>query len=174
MRKLYYILLFLITLPGIILAEDTEVYLLGTGDKIEIRVYGQEDLSIITLLGNSGKINYPFLGELKVVGLTVKQVEELIDKGLRGDYFVRPNVYAQVIEYRSFYIHGEVKKPGGYPYQPGLTVNQAVALAGGLTERASRDKIFLFKEGSKADQINVPISHRIYAGDTITIEQRFF
>ena len=83
-------------------------------------------------------------------------------------------MYAQVVEYRPFYIHGEVKNPGGYPYQPGMTINQAVALAGGLTERASREKIFLFKEGNKAQQLQATLGSNVSAGDTITIEQRFF
>jgi polysaccharide export outer membrane protein len=79
-----------------------------------------------------------------------------------------------MVEYRPFYIHGEVKKPGGYPYQPGMTVNQAIALAGGLTERASQDKIAISREGSKVDSERGSINSAILAGDTITIEQRFF
>ncbi len=155
-------------------AAEANQYILGPGDKIEIKVFGQDDLSIITLLGNSGKINYPFLGELKIVGLTVKQVEGIIKKGLKGPYLVNPNVYTNVLEYRPFYIHGEVNNPGGYPYQPGLTVNQAVALAGGLTERASENKIFLYKEDNKNKRINASLSSQINAGDTITIDQSIF
>ncbi|EDM64730.1 putative polysaccharide export-related protein, partial [Moritella sp. PE36] len=99
---------------------------------------------------------------------------KLIYKGLKGDYLVNPNVYVHVVEYRPFYIHGEVQKPGGYPYQPGLTVNQAIALAGGLTERASKDKIYLFKEKNKNKQINASLTYKVNAGDTILIKQRFF
>jgi hypothetical protein len=73
-----------------------------------------------------------------------------------------------------FYIHGEVKQPGGYPYQPGMTVNQAVALAGGFTERASQEKIAISREGSKVESERGTINSVIQAGDTITIEQRFF
>lgn len=148
-------------------------YVLGPGDKIEIKVYGQEDLTVESLLGNSGKINYPFLGEVKVSGLTIKQLEALIVKGLKGDYLIQPNVNAQVLEYRPFYIRGEVKKPGGYPYQPGMTVNQAIALAGGLTERASKDKVYLYKEGSN-DSVKAMLKTTVFAGDTVDIEQRFF
>ena len=70
--------------------------------------------------------------------------------------------------------YGEVKKPGGYPYQPGMTVNQAIALAGGMTERASREKILISREGHKSQSENGSLNSRILAGDTITIEQRFF
>ncbi|TMP71814.1 polysaccharide biosynthesis/export family protein [Pseudoalteromonas sp. S1608] len=155
-------------------ANDSQNYILGAGDKIEIKVFGQPDLDVTSLLGNSGDINYPFLGKVKLVGLTVAQVEQTISEGLQPDYLVNPNVYAQVVEYRPFYIHGEVKKPGGYPYQPAMTVNQAIALAGGLTERASVDKIFIFKEQTKQQQQKGSLNSQIAAGDTIKIEQRLF
>jgi len=156
------------------LSYAQDVYILGAGDKIAIKVFGQEDLSIESFLGNSGSVNYPFLGEVKVAGLSIKQVELAITQGLKGDYLVDPNVYVQVIEYRPFYIHGEVKKPGGYPYQPGMTINQAVALAGGLTDRADKDKISLYKEADKKLKQHASLEHNVSAGDTITIEQRFF
>jgi len=151
-----------------------DVYILGSGDKIAIKVFGQDDLSIESFLGNSGNVNYPFLGEVKVSGLSIKQVELAITQGLKGDYLVNPNVYVQVLEYRPFYIHGEVKKPGGYPYQPGMTINQAVALAGGLTDRADKDKISLYKEADKKLKQHASLEHNVNAGDTITIDQRFF
>jgi len=170
------ITLSIITILSLISASTfaQESYILGAGDKVAIQVFGQGDLSIETLLGNSGKINYPFLGEITVSGLTIKQVEQLIELGLKGDYLVSPNVNVQVVEYRPFYIHGEVKKPGGYPYHPGMTVNQAVALAGGLTERADDNKISLFKEGDKSNKQKSSLNYKVNAGDTITIEQRFF
>lgn len=172
MKKLYLCLLILLSVATQSVAQD--VYVLGAGDKVAIKVFGQDDLSIETLLGNSGKINYPFLGEITVAGMSITDVEQYITKGLKGDYLINPNVYVHVVEYRPFYIHGEVKKPGGYPYQPGMTVNQAVALAGGLTERASKEKIFLSQEGNKAQHISASLGHVVNAGDTITIEQRFF
>lgn len=155
-------------------AKAQEQYLLGPGDVIIIKVYGQEDLELQTRLTDSGTINYPFLGELQLTGMSIKQVEDVIYQGLKGDYLVEPNVFVGMVEYRPFYIHGEVKLPGGYPYQPGMTVNQAIALAGGLTERASRDKILISREGQKNQHENGNLNSRILAGDTITIEQRFF
>lgn len=155
-------------------AKAQEQYLLGPGDVIIIKVYGQEDLELQTRLTDSGTINYPFLGELQLTGMSIKQVENVIYQGLKGDYLVEPNVFVGMVEYRPFYIHGEVKLPGGYPYQPGMTVNQAIALAGGLTERASREKILISREGQKNQHENGNLNSRILAGDTITIEQRFF
>lgn len=155
-------------------AHATQDYVLGPGDQVEIKVFGQPDLEVIALLGNNGEVSYPFLGKIKLAGLSTTQVENLITQGLKPDYLVNPNVYVQVTEYRPFYIHGEVKNPGAYPYQPAMTVNQAVALAGGLTERASLDKIYIFKEQTKEQQMNGNLNSQIAAGDTIKIEQRLF
>jgi len=171
MKSIFFCILWLL-IQTPVLAKGS--YILGPGDKVEIKVFGQKNLTVETLLSNSGQINYPFFGEIKVTGLTVKQVEQLIYNGLKGDYLVNPNVYVHVVEYRPFYIHGEVNKPGGYSYQPGLTVNQAIALAGGLTERASKQKIYLFKEKNKNTQINASLTYKVNAGDTILIKQRFF
>ena len=99
-------------------------YQLGSGDKINISVFGENDLSLEVRLPDVGTINYPFLGEVKLVGLTAAEVEQLIYTGLKGDYLINPSVSVTITEYRPFFIDGEVKRPGGYPYQPGLTVNK--------------------------------------------------
>ena len=150
-------------------------YQLGSGDKVSISVFGQEELSMEVRLPDVGTINYPFLGELKLVGLTAAEVEQLIHNGLLGDYLVNPSVSVSIVEYRPFFIDGEVKRPGGYPYQPGLTVNKAAALAGGYTERAARDKIVIVRESSnQTRELTVTVSDMIQPGDIITINQRFF
>ena len=168
------LVIFALSWSSRVYAQDDSAYLLGPGDKIIIQVYGEEELKIETQLTDSGKINYPFLGEVMAKGLSIKQLESRIYNGLKGDYFVEPNVFVGMVEYRPFFIHGEVKLPGGYPYQPGMTVNQAVALAGGLTERASKEKIFITREANKSKQENANLNTKVNAGDTITIEQRFF
>ncbi len=150
-------------------------YRLGVGDKISISVFGQKDLSMETRLPDIGKINYPFLGELELVGLTLSEVEKLIYQGLKGDYLVNPSVAVTIVEYRPFFIDGEVKQPGGYPYQPGLSVNKAAALAGGYTERASRSDIqILRQQNGKQVKLEVSVSELIQPGDVITVQQRFF
>lgn len=172
MRILYILASLLFS--SLVLAQSGENYRLGPGDSIEIKVYGEEELDLSTQLTDSGIINYPFLGALRLSGLTLKEVEVLIHDGLKGDYLITPNVYVGIVTYRPFYIHGEVKKPGAYPYQPGMTVNQAVALAGGLTERASKEGVNLSREGNKLQQETGTLNSRVFAGDTITIQQRFF
>ncbi|ENN98689.1 MULTISPECIES: polysaccharide biosynthesis/export family protein [Pseudoalteromonas] len=168
----FFLLLFLFC--SVSLAQSEKSYVLGAGDKVEIKVFGQPDLEVTALLGNSGEVNYPFLGKVTLSGLNISEVEQVIANGLRPDYLVNPNVYVQVVQYRPFYIHGEVKSPGAYPYQPAMTVNQAIALAGGLTERASTEKIFIYKEQTKQQQQKGNLNSKIAAGDTIKIEQRLF
>ncbi|WP_394174013.1 polysaccharide biosynthesis/export family protein [Thalassotalea litorea] len=154
---------------------QVQEYRIDSGDKIAIEVYGEPELSRELLLNDSGKINYPFLGEITIQGLTLYQVEQAIHQGLKGDYLINPNVSVSIITYRPFFIDGEVKKPGGYPYQPGLTVAKAAALAGGFTERASLDKIYIVKSGVD-DKRPQPIDQHtlIGPGDIISIKQSFF
>ena len=135
----FFVICFLF-LSNVVAAQEGNLsmsqYQLGSGDRIQISVFGQDDLSMEVRLPDVGTINYPFLGEIKLVGLTAAQVEQLIYDGLLGDYLVNPSVSVAIVEYRPFFIDGEVKRPGGYAYQPGLSVNKAAALAGGYTERS--------------------------------------
>ncbi len=172
MKNWWVVLLALLCFTAV--ANEAENYKLGAGDVIVIQVFGEDELKLETQLTDSGTVNYPFLGTIKVVGMSIKELEQHVYNGLKPDYFVEPNVFVGIVQYRPFYIHGEVKKPGGYPYQPGMTVNQAIALAGGLTERASKEKIEISREGDKNNTQTGTLNTKISAGDTITIEQRFF
>lgn len=155
------------------LANDE--YRLDAGDTISIAVFGEPELGKQTLLSDSGKITYPFLGELTVRGLTVVELERAIHDGLKGDYLVNPNVSVAIVIYRPFFIDGEVKKDGAYPYQPGLTVAKAITLAGGLTERASTDKIYLIRSNDKTNTlVPVQLNDKVGPGDVINIKQSFF
>jgi len=150
-------------------------YILGSGDVVLITVFGQDDLTVETRVSNVGSIRYPFLGDIRLLGKSVNQVELLIDKGLRGDYLVNPSVSVTVLEYRPFFINGEVERPGGYPYQPGLTVEKAAALAGGYTERASKNNINIKRSlGGEEQEIQATAGVVIMPGDIITVPQRFF
>ena len=152
------ILSFLLMLPWIAAVADTDndevkkltqTYRLAPSDKISIRVFNEENLSLETTLGNSGIISYPLLGELKITGLTLNEVEDLITRKLKGPYLLNPKVTVTMVQYRSFFVNGEVARPGGYPYQPGLTVRKAIALAGGLSENASKEKLSIVRETDK-------------------------
>ncbi|MGA0266474.1 MAG: polysaccharide biosynthesis/export family protein [Lysobacterales bacterium] len=152
-----------------------EAYRLGPGDVINVQVFGEDDLTRELKLGEDGRINYAFVGQIRLQGMTLLEVEQEITDKLKGDYLVNPQVSVTMAEYRPFFISGEVKSPGGFPYQPGLTVSRAIALAGGLTERASERKIFLVSEGTgEQDRRRVDLDAPVNPGDAITVEASFF
>ena len=91
-----------------------------------------------------------------------------------GDYLKKPDITITIVEYRQFYVNGEVDKPGGYSYREGMTVQRAITLAGGFTERASRNNIKLVREGSNGAAINADFSTPVEPGDVITVEESFF
>jgi protein involved in polysaccharide export with SLBB domain len=156
-------------------AEDSQ-YSLGAGDLIRVTVFEEEDLSFDQLLvGDRGVISYPFLDELKVEGQTTKQLEQQIINGLIGDYLIDPKVTVSIIEYRNFYVNGEVETPGGFPFKPGLSVRKAISLAGGLTDRASKGNIFIVHDNDDEKTANrVTLNSPVKPGDSITVEQSFF
>lgn len=155
-------------------ASETD-YVLGAGDQIEIRVYGHADLTTKATLGSDGKMTFQFIGELQAQGLTINQLSTHIKEGLADGYIVNPLVSINILKYRNFYIQGEVDRPGGYPYEPGINISKAIALAGGLTDRGSKEKIDLLPHGNEGEkQTSVDLSTVVNAGDIIVIGQRFF
>lgn len=149
-------------------------YELGVGDAIKIDVFGEPDLSLEFKLSDAGTISYPFLGELIVKGLTVGGLETKIFNDLNNDYLINPKVSVRIIEYRQFYINGEVKKPGSYPYLPGLTVRKAVSIAGGFTDYASKNKIGLMRDKTPDEESIVNQDALVMPGDIINIKESFF
>ena len=97
---------------------DSRQYLLGTGDMVRIQVYNEEDLYLEARVSDTGTISYPFLGELQVKGISLAKLEVLITSRLKGDYLINPKVSIDMIEYRQFYVNGEIEDAGGFPYQP--------------------------------------------------------
>ncbi|MDC5819323.1 MULTISPECIES: polysaccharide biosynthesis/export family protein [Vibrio oreintalis group] len=168
-------LLFFISLSVAQAKSFEDTYVIGAGDKIQISVYGESDLSIDELyISNSGKFEYPYLGQLSALNKTPESLKNEIINGLKGDYLISPKVRVSVVGFRSIYVNGEVKKPGGYEYQPGLTVDKAIALAGGFTDRAAKDKVYITQSGSEEIKNKVRLSKKIMPGDIIVIEQSFF
>lgn len=156
-------------------ADTAKSYRLGPGDRIVIVVYGEEDLSMDVMLDDTGVIEYPFLGPLQVDGLTVSELGKLLIEGLKGPYLVDPDITVSVKQYRSIYISGEVEKPGAYAYEPGMTIEKAVAIAGGFTERASRNKIDVKRANDPTGQTQrYEITESVRPGDIITVRQSFF
>jgi polysaccharide export outer membrane protein len=151
-------------------------YPLGAGDVISIRVFGEDDLTKEKIrLTDAGTIFYPVVGEFRVLGLTLGELERAIDERLRGRILVNPRVSVEINEYRPFYINGMVHRPGAYPFQPGLTVRKAASLAGGFRERASRSRIFLISEKDLTKTpLRVDLDAPVGPGDIVTVEESFF
>jgi len=157
-------------------SAHSQEYQIGVGDVLSISVFEEEDLSLKEVRVNgAGAISLPLIGEIKARGLTSRQLEELITHLLLDGYLVKPKVTVAILHYRMFYVHGQVKKPGGYPYVEGLTVQKAIALAGGFTERASESKIQLVLEGRSKDKPEmVNISSTVDPGDVIIVGESLF
>lgn len=151
-------------------------YRLGAGDVITVQVLGEDDLKREKIrLSDAATLSYPILGEIRLLGKTVGELEILIRDGLLGRYLLNPQVTVTINEYRSFFINGQVERPGGYAFIPGLTVRKAVSLAGGFKERASKEKIFVIREDDpKQTPQRVDLNASLNPGDIITIEESFF
>ena len=107
--------------------------------------------------------------------MTVGALEQYIAKGLKGRYLLNPQVNVSIDEYRNFFVNGMVERPGGYPFQPGLTVRKAISLAGGFKERASREKINIIRDDDATQTPrHVDLNAAILPGDILTIEESFF
>ena len=151
-------------------------YRLSSGDVISIRVLGEEDLRKEKIrLTEAGTVSLPALGEVRALGLTTGDLERIITDGLRGPYLVNPKVSVSIDEYRPFYINGMVERPGGYPFQPGLTVRKAASLAGGFRERASLGSIFIIRERDPSQKSQkADLNTLIQPGDIVTVDESFF
>jgi polysaccharide export outer membrane protein len=155
--------------------DEIDDYQISADDQISIIVFNETDLGVnkVRVSGN-GTISMPLLGQVAIEGHTVTEVEQKITTLLLDGYLKKPNVTVTITEYRPFYINGEVKKPGSYPYKKNLTIEKAVALAGGFTERASRSTISLVSEKDKKLVKSVVLNDKINPGDVITISESFF
>jgi len=165
----------LVSVAPVSFAAEKERYRIGAGDLLAIKVFGEEDLSLKEIrVGTNATISFPLLGEVSVRNMTAKEFEEKLVRLLKDGYLKKPVVTVSVIEYRLFYINGEVKKPGGYNFVNGLTVQKAVALAGGFTERASKDKITIESETEPGKVKKANLNNTVKPGDVITVDESFF
>lgn len=150
-------------------------YHLGTGDKLRVNVYGEDDLSGEFLVDGSGQVQLPLIGQVKAASLTIHEFVAEVTAALQTGYLKDPKVSVEVENYRPFYIMGEVNKPGEYPYESGLTILGAVALAGGYTYRADDSDVYIRHTGS-TKEVTVPADHtaKIAPGDIVRVPERIF
>ena len=150
-------------------------YRLGAGDRVRVTVFGQEDLSGTFQVDGEGKVALPLIGNVQAGGLSAGDFEKTIVGALKPDYLQDPRVSVEVMTYRPFYIVGEVNNPGNYPYTNGMTVINAVAMAGGFTYRA-RENDFEIKRSGKPSQDAEEANQEtlVHPGDVITVPERWF
>jgi polysaccharide biosynthesis/export protein len=150
-------------------------YHLDAGDKLRVVVYGQEGLTNTYAIDAGGAITMPLIGAVPARGRTPAGLATEIAAKLRNGYIREPSVAVEVETYRPFFILGEVAAPGQYPYVPNMSVESAVAIAGGFSPRAKRDSVTLtHTEASGAGRFIVPLGTPIGPGDTILVGERWF
>ncbi len=152
-----------------------KAYTLDTGDRLRVFVYGQPNLSRIYAVDQAGNISIPLIGNVRSRALTTVQLEGAIRGRLSQGLVRDPQVTVDVQQNRPFFILGEVRLPGQYPYVTGMTVEMAVAIAGGYGERANERKARLTRRsGAYNDVIDVPPDAELEPGDTLYVYERFF
>ena len=155
-------------------ATDAQ-YRISAGDKLNIVVFGQEDVSGEFQVDGGGNITMPLLGQVAAAGRTVTQLQSEITAALDKDYIVNPRVSIEVLNYRPFYILGQVNSPGSYPYVSGMDVRQAIAIAGGFTRRARTSSVTVIRQTAKGSvEIDAKPDAPVLPGDTIEVERRLF
>lgn len=154
-------------------APSLQGYKFGPGDAIKISVYQELDLSVTAEISQQGFIDMPLLGSIKLTGHTQQSAKEYLERRLRDGYLVSPSVSITVDSYRPFFIYGEVRNPGSYDYQPDITLEQAIALSGGLLDRASRSAWHIQRGADKAT-FKAAADTIILPGDVIKIDKSFF
>jgi polysaccharide biosynthesis/export protein len=156
-------------------AETDGPYLLDTADRLRIFVYGQPNLSRQYIVDHEGKIAVPLIGEVSARGKTTSELQGMIRSRLGAQFVKDPQVTVDVQQNRPFFIYGEVKTGGQYPYISGMTVETAIAIAGGYTERASERKFRITRRvNGFVEQIEAPNDYVVRPGDTVYVFERFF
>lgn len=156
-------------------AQGTDIYRLGPGDEIRITVFGHPDLSGEYEVDGMGRLALPLIQEVIADGLTLRKLEQVITDKLKPDFLINPKVSVDVLNYRPFYIIGEVKKPGSYAYVNGMTIVNAIAIAGGYTYRAKENDVLIIRAGDVTRE-KKSADHNVVVlpGDVIEVPERFF
>ncbi len=156
-------------------AQVNSAYTLGSSDRLRVTVFGHPDLSGEFEVDGTGQISLPLIGQKKAEGLSTSMLEQSITQTLASGYILDPRVSVEVINYRPFYILGEVGKPGEYPYTNGLTVQNAVAAAGGFSYRANKRTVYIKSMDSDREiAYELTPGTVVKPGDTLRIGERIF
>jgi polysaccharide biosynthesis/export protein len=158
-----------------VMPADVGPYTLDSGDKLRIVVFGQDTLSNTYAVDANGNVSMPLIGQVSARGLTTAQLSGAIAGRLKANFIRDPSVAVEIETYRPFFILGEVTYPGQYPYVANMTVETAIAIAGGFTPRATKDTVTLTRkiDGVPA-RFKLPLNYPIRPGDTLTVGERWF
>lgn len=150
-------------------------YILGVGDSLRISTFAEPELTNEFEVNSEGEISFPLIGEIKASGLSVVEFKDALVAALQDGYLVNPQVSIELLELRPFYITGEVSEPGSYEFVAGMTVINAVILAGGYTRRANQKTIEVRRRvGDDTKKLDLKEDSPIFPGDTIRVKERFF
>jgi polysaccharide export outer membrane protein len=150
-------------------------YRLGPGDRLSVVVFGQDDLSGELAVDGQGRISMPLIGQVQAQNRTVNELQQIVTDMLSEEYLIDPRISVEVTNYRPFYIYGQVNKPGSYPYVSGMTVRQAIALAGGYTRRASEEPVSITRTTpDELLDLEGYLKTVVLPGDTIEVFRRLF
>lgn len=150
-------------------------YRVGAGDRLSVRVIGEQDLTGEYIVDATGVMSMPYVQSVPVAGLNTGQIERLIERKLKAGYLRDPKVSVQAINLRPFYIMGEVTTGGSFPYQPGITVQNAIAIAGGYGTRADKGVVLITRKSANGTKtFKVPVTTQVYPGDIVFVRERWF
>jgi len=161
--------------PQAMEAVDVTAYQLGPGDRISISVFNQDDLSGNYALDGKGRFSMPLIGSVDASDLTSAELEALLISKFKPDYLVNPRVYVQVLNYRPYYLIGEVNSTGAFPYVAGMSYLKAIAIAGGFSYRAKQGHVFVVRaDDPSQEEIKVDVDEKVQPGDIIRVDERMF
>ena len=156
-------------------AASAADYRLGPADNLRVTVFGHPDLSGEFMVSSNGVVSLPLIGDVKAEGLTLSQFQRETEAKLKDGYLKEPRVSAEVLNFRPYYILGEVNRPGEYPYTNQLTVLKAIATAGGFTYRANKREVMIKgTDDPTEERIQLTPNTVIEPGDTIRVLERIF
>lgn len=168
--------------PSISMGQDdatpevaAEGYKLGPRDQIRVSVFNQADLTGDYVLDGDGRFSMPLIGTMNANGLTPQELAARIVDRLKPDYLVNPRVSVEVSNYRPYFLIGEVKTTGSFPYVEGITYLTAIAMAGGYSYRAKKDLVYVTRAGAEdSEELKLDVNEKVQPGDIIRVAERFF
>jgi protein involved in polysaccharide export with SLBB domain len=166
-----------VDVPAALPAAETSdsTYKLDSGDRVQISIFNQADLSGEFQLDGNGQFSMPLIGTVSAQGLTPAELESLLVSRFKPDYLVNPRIFIQVMNYRPYYLVGEVLGTGAFPYVPGLTYLTAIAKAGGFTYRAKKDVVYVVRADDPTQtELKLDVEEKVQPGDIVRIAERLF